>query len=102
MRAVLHALQKKASSQKLCLILNAKMICKGIVEWMFKWRRHGWKGSSGPVGHSDLGQQIHSLVIMHGDTLRSIWVPEDNEQADKRAEKGRLILLLNRRGDTDI
>ena len=44
----------------------------------------------------DLRQQIHSLVIMHGDTLQFVWVPshvnfEGNEQADKLAEKGRLI-----------
>mmetsp|Transcript_127777 Transcript_127777/g.220866 ORF Transcript_127777/g.220866 Transcript_127777/m.220866 type:complete len:182 (+) Transcript_127777:534-1079(+) len=94
--AVLYALLRRAPSQKLCVILDAKMVYKGVVEWFFKWRRQGWKGSSGPVGHSDLWQQIHSLVIMHGDTLQLVWVPshvniEGNVQADKLAENGRLM-----------
>ena len=72
------------------------MVYKGVVEWMFKWRRHGRKGWSSPIGHSDLWQQIHSLVTMHGDTLQFVWVPshvniEGNEQADKLAENGRLM-----------
>mmetsp|Transcript_99383 Transcript_99383/g.171078 ORF Transcript_99383/g.171078 Transcript_99383/m.171078 type:complete len:151 (-) Transcript_99383:366-818(-) len=72
------------------------MVYNGVVQWMFKWQGHGSKGSSGLVGHCDLWQQIHTLFLMHGDTLQFIWVPlhvtlRENEHADKLAEKGRLL-----------
>ena len=77
------------------MVMDAEIVFKGITEWMFKWRRHGWVGAAGPVGHSDLWQQIYILTLMHGDTLSFQWVPshigiEGNEQADRLAELGRL------------
>ena len=95
LRAVLQTLQLKQPSERLHVVMDAEIVYKGITEWMFKWRRHGWVGAAGPVGHSDLWQQIYILTLMHGDTLSFQWVPshigiEGNEQADRLAELGRL------------
>ena len=89
LRAVLKALHQKQPAERLLVAMDAEIVYERIAGWMHKWSRHGW------VGHSDLWQGIHALVIMHGDTLFFLWVPsrvniEGNEQADTLAEQGRL------------
>ena len=75
--------------------MDVEIVFKGITLWMYKWRRHGWVGAAGPVGHPDLWQQSYALTLMHADALSFQWVPshigiEGNEAADRLAELGRL------------
>ena len=51
LRAVLKALQP---AECLLVVMDAEIVYKGITEWMYKWKKHGRLGASGPVGHSDL------------------------------------------------
>ena len=87
LRAVFKAVQTKQPAEKLHVEIDAEIIRQGITKWTKKWRRHGWVGASGPVGHSDLWQQIYVLVILHGDTLTFQWLPSQVEMS-RQTETG--------------
>ena len=60
-----------------------------------KWRRHGWRTSSGEVGHRDLWEAILWERERAGDELQIHWIPSHlgvrgNDEADALAEAGRL------------
>ena len=45
-----HALQQWRPAEKMVLVLDSEHVSKGVVEWSAKWRRHGWRCSTGEVG----------------------------------------------------
>ena len=76
------------------VVLHSEYVLQGITQWFDKWRRHGWRTSSGEVGHRDLWEQILWLCGEAGDLLQVRCVPshlgaKGNEGADVPAEKGR-------------
>ena len=80
----LKALRLKQPAELLSVVMDAEVVYKGVTEWMYKWRRHGWVEASGPVGSSDPCQRIHALVILHGDTLSCLWLTRLTVQATNR------------------
>ena len=94
LRGVLHAMLARASDEQLVVVLDSDYVFKGITQWSDKWRRHGWRTSSGEVGHRDLWEQILWLPGEAGDLLQVRWMPshlgvKGNEGADVLAERGR-------------
>ena len=75
-------------------------IFKAITVWTDKWKRHGWRTSSGEVGHRDLWEHIDWLRGEAGDKLQVRWVPSHlgvagNEAADELAGQGRELHPYN-------
>ena len=100
--AVLRVLQTKEPTERLRTVTEADTIYKLITMWAYTWRRYGWAGESGLVGHADVWQQIYALLILLGDTLTLIWALshveiEGNEEAGKLAEQGRWSHPYNER-----
>ena len=94
LRGVLHALLQRKPGERLVVVLDSLYVYKGIMEWSPKWRRHGWRTSSGEVGHRDLWEQILWERERAGLALQIHWVPshlgvEGNVGADQLAEQGR-------------
>ena len=54
LRGVLHALLHSKPGERLVVVLDLLYVYRGIVHWLPKWRRHGWRTLSGEVGHRDL------------------------------------------------
>ena len=68
--------------------------------WTEKWKRHGWRTSSGEVGHRDLWEHIDWQRGEAGDMLQARWVPSHlgvarNEAADELAGQGRELHPYN-------
>ena len=100
LRGVLHAMLSRAVGERMVIVLDSEYVFKGITIWTEKWKRHGWRTSTGEVGHRDLWEQIDLLRRMGGEQLQVRWVPshldvEGNEAADELAGKGRELHLNN-------
>ena len=50
LRGVLHAGLSCQAGEWMVIVLDSEYVFKGIMLWSDKWRRHGWKTSSGEVG----------------------------------------------------
>ena len=112
MRGVLHAMLSRAVGERMVIVLDSECVFKGITIWTEKWKRHGWRTSTGEVGHRDLWEQIDLLRRMGREQLQVRWVPshldvEGNEAADELAGKDRelhpnnLLPLSKRRRVTE-
>ena len=109
---MLHAALSPKPGDRMVIVLDSEYAYKGITVWAEKWRRHGWRTSSGEVGHRDLWEHIFWLREGAGDLLQLRWVPshlnvEGNEEADALACQGReqhpnnLLPLSKRRRVTE-
>ena len=71
---------------------DSQYVIKGISEWIFGWKRNGWKTSDKkPVKNADLWQKLDSLRTPH--QIEWIWVKghaghPENERADALANRG--------------
>ena len=95
LRGVLHAVLARRPGERLAVVMDSEYVFKGIMEWSPKWRRHGWRASSGEVGHRDLWETILWERERAGDELQIHWIPshlgvQGNEEAGALAEAGRL------------
>ena len=95
LRGVLHAVLARRPGERLAVVMDSEYVFKEIMEWSPKWRRHGWRTSSGEVGHRDLWETILWERERAGDELQIHWIPSHlgvqvNEEADALAEAGRM------------
>ena len=95
LRGVLHAVLARRPGERLAVVMDSEYVFKGIMEWSPKRRRHGWRTSSGEVGHRDLWETILWERERAGDELQIHWIPshlgvQGNEEADALAEAGRM------------
>ena len=96
LRGVLWALMARTSWEQSVIVLDSEYVFKGITQWSYKWRRHGWRNSSGEVGHRDLWEQILWLRESAGTMVQFWWVPlhlkvPRNDGTDELAMQGRLL-----------
>ena len=94
LQGVLHAILQRRVGECLPVMMDSLHMCKGIVEWSPKWRRHGWRTLSEEVGHRNLWEQILWERERVGADLVIRWVPphwcvEGNAGADQLAKQGR-------------
>ena len=69
LRGVLHALRTRRPDERMVIVLGSEYVFKGIMDWSPKWRRHGWRTSSGEVGHRDLWEMILDLREAGGTSV---------------------------------
>ena len=91
---MLRAFNSHTEGERMVVVLDSEYVFRGITVWSDKWRRHGWKMSSGEVGYRDLWELILCLRESAGGLLHLRWVPshlnvEGNEAADELAGQGR-------------
>ena len=100
LRGVLHAMLSREAGERMVVVVDSEYIFKAITVWTDKWKRHGWRTSSGEVGHRDLWEHIDWLRGEAGDKLQVRWVPSHlgvagNEAADELAGQGRELHPYN-------
>lgn len=62
MQAVIEALRVVNKGTSLALYSDSQYIVKGIMCWMHKWEKKGWKKSGGELKNVELWQEIYRLV----------------------------------------
>ena len=58
LRGALHALQTTPHDTKLLLISDSKYVVGGLLGGAHKWKRNGWRCSTGEAQHADLWNKI--------------------------------------------
>lgn len=83
---------------------DSQYVVKGISQWMWNWRRKGWKKNDGSdITNVDLWKDIHSIVRRH--SVRTVWVKghnghTENEICDQLATESRLAVADAQRAHT--
>jgi ribonuclease HI len=96
LRAVLASLTLRywagEGFSRIVLACDSEYVVKGISEWILKWRRNGWKTTSGnPVANQDLWKKLEvKLREMEGrGMLVQFWkIPREWNEADEYAKAG--------------
>jgi ribonuclease HI len=85
----LEALKRPVSAR---VHTDSQYVLKGISEWIYGWKKNGWKTSNRkPVKNDDLWRELDALRSQH--ELQWIWVKghaghPENERADALANRG--------------
>ena len=109
---VLHALLQRQPLERMVVVLDSEYVYKGAMEWLVKWRGHGWRCSTGEVEHRDLWEEILYLGKVGWGHVQMCWLPSHlnvhgNQEADALASLGRelhpsnIIPLSKRRRVTE-
>jgi ribonuclease HI len=74
LNAVIAALSFLPAGMHVCVSSDSKYVCKGISEWIHKWKRDGWKGAKKTqVANATLWQQLDSEIAQHA-VVQFTWV----------------------------
>lgn len=92
--AVIKGLEalKKNFSGRVIVYTDSQYVQKGISEWIFNWKKNGWKtAAKKPVANAELWQQLDTLSAQFN--IQWQWVKGhngnmNNETADKLANLG--------------
>ncbi|MDA8382103.1 MAG: ribonuclease HI [Betaproteobacteria bacterium] len=90
--AVIRALEALTRPCRVRLHTDSQYVQKGISEWIFSWKRRGWRTADNkPVKNLDLWQRLDAAVQRH--EVQWIWVRghaghDGNERADSLANRG--------------
>ena len=90
--AVIEALGALKRPVKVHVHTDSQYVIKGISEWIFGWKKNGWKTSDKkPVKNADLWQKLDTLRQPH--QVQWFWVKghaghPGNERADALANRG--------------
>ena len=92
--AVIKGLEalKKNFSGSVIVYTDSQYVQKGISEWIFNWKKNGWKtAAKKPVANADLWQQLDTLSAQFN--IQWQWVKGhngnmNNETADQLANLG--------------
>ena len=92
MMAAIQALEALKKPCKVEVHTDSTYVMKGISEWIFGWKKRGWKTADGkPVKNDDLWRRLDAARARHDVNWN--WVKghaghELNERADALARKG--------------
>ncbi|NSX53946.1 ribonuclease HI [Parasulfitobacter algicola] len=90
--AAIHALEALSRATKVTIVTDSAYVKGGITEWMYGWKKNGWKTSTKkPVKNVDLWQRLDEARKPHDVTWE--WVKghaghPENERADVLARAG--------------
>ena len=90
--AAIHALEALERPSTLKVITDSAYVKGGITQWLFGWKRNGWKTSTKkPVKNEDLWRRLDEACSRHDVTWK--WVKghaghPENERADALARAG--------------
>lgn len=92
MMAVIQGLAVLKRPCKVAVYTDSRYVQQGISEWIFSWKKRGWKTADNkPVKNVDLWQTLDELAAKHKVTWH--WVKghaghPENERADALARQG--------------
>ncbi|MDR3290206.1 MAG: ribonuclease HI [Rickettsiales bacterium] len=92
LQAVIEALKAIKNNYEIDLYTDSNYVKNGITEWIFKWKKNGWKTTSKlAVKNKEQWQELDNLVEKF--KINWFWVKghagnEMNEEVDKLARKG--------------
>jgi ribonuclease HI len=92
LRAVIEGLAALKRPCKVDVYTDSQYVQKGISQWIFAWKKRGWKTADNkPVKNLDLWQALDELAGKH--KIRWHWVKghaghPENERADALARQG--------------
>ena len=103
LRAVLASLTLRfwagEGFSRIVLACDSEYVVKGISEWIVKWRRNGWKTTTGsPVANQDLWKKLEEKLreMEKKGMLVQFWkIPREWNEADEYAKAGAVIILLH-------
>ncbi len=90
--AAIEALKSLKQPCQVVLTTDSQYVRQGITQWMFNWKKNGWKTSAKqPVKNADLWKQLDDETKRHDMDWR--WVKghsghRENEIADALANQG--------------
>ena len=90
--AAIEALKALSQSCQVDLTTDSQYVRQGITQWMFNWKKNGWKtAAKKPVKNADLWQALDEQVQRH--QVEWHWVKghsghRENEIADELANQG--------------
>lgn len=90
--AAIEGLKALKEPCQVCLTTDSQYVRKGITEWMFNWKKRGWKtASKQAVKNVDLWQALDEQAHRHA--IEWQWVKghsghRENEIADQLANRG--------------
>ncbi len=90
--AAIHALEALERPSTLTVVTDSAYVKGGITQWMYGWKRNGWKTSTKkPVKNEDLWKRLDEAAARHSVTWE--WVKghaghPENERADELARAG--------------
>jgi ribonuclease HI len=71
--AALQFLEASGQTEPIVLYTDSEYVMKGITQWIFGWKKKGWKTSTGkPVLNQDLWQVLDSLNSRTGKSLAPV------------------------------
>ena len=89
--AVIEALKTVPNPSEIEITTDSKYVKNGITNWIFNWKRNGWKtASKKTVKNKELWVELDSLIQKH--SIKWKWVKghsghEENERADRLANR---------------
>ena len=87
--AVIEALKIIRNPSKIEITTDSKYVKNGITNWIFNWKKNGWKtASKKAVKNKELWVELDNLIKKH--SIKWKWVKghsghEENERADRLA-----------------
>ncbi len=87
--AVIESLKTIRNPCEIEIITDSKYVKNGITNWIFNWKKNGWKtASKKTVKNKELWVELDNLIQKHSITWK--WVKghsghEENERADRLA-----------------
>jgi ribonuclease HI len=90
--AAISALEALGRRSEITVVTDSAYVKNGITEWMFSWKRRGWRTSTGkPVKNGDLWERLDAAQARH--EVRWEWIKghaghAENERADELARGG--------------
>ena len=102
LRAVLASLTLRfwagEGFSRIVLACDSEYVVKGISDWILKWRKNGWKTTTGsPVANQDLWKKLEDKLreMEKQGMLVKFWkIPREWNEADKYAKAGAVIILF--------
>lgn len=90
--AAIKALEAINPKQEISLYTDSNYVRQGITQWIYNWKRNGWKTSTKqPVKNVDLWQQLDALVqsrVVDWHWVKGHSGDYGNEKADLLANRG--------------
>lgn len=90
--AAINALESLTRASDITLVTDSAYVKNGVTQWIFGWKRNGWKTSAKkPVKNAELWQRLDAAQSRHN--VEWEWVKghaghPENERADELARAG--------------
>lgn len=88
--AAINALETLKKPCKVQIYTDSTYVKNGITTWIVRWKRNGWKSSSGAVKNADLWRRLDELCATHKvewKWLRGHAGHVENERADELCQE---------------